>query len=96
MDVAVGTANATMVWNRTKSLEVVESAKHLATGIYDFHGLLRIESDPQSWDARQLGRGADIGSQAIQVVKDKRTVVAVVGLASLALRKKLQDEQQPS
>jgi len=96
MDVAVGTANATMVWNRTKSLEVVESANHLATGIYDFHGLLRIESDPQSWDARQLGRGADIGSQAIQVVKDKREVVAVVGLASLALRKKLQDEQQPS
>jgi len=90
MDVAVGTANATMVWNRTKSLEVVESANHLATGIHDFHGLLRIESGPQSWDARQLGRGADIGSQAIQVVKDKGPVVAVVGLAGLAaLRKKL-------
>lgn len=89
MDVAVGTANATMVWNRTKSLEVVESANHLATGIHDFHGLLRIESGPQSWDARQLGRGADIGSQAIQVVKDK-PVVGAVGLAGLAaLRKKL-------
>ena len=90
MDVAVGTANAKMVWNRTKSLEVVESANHLATGIYDFHGLLRIESDPQSWDARQLGRGADIGSQAIQVAKDKKVVAAGVGLAGLAaLRKKL-------
>jgi hypothetical protein len=89
MDVAVGTANATMVWNRTKSLEVVESANHLATGIHDFHGLLRIESGPQSWDARQLGRGADIGSQAIQVAKDKGPVAAV-GLAGLAaLRKKL-------
>lgn len=95
MDAAVGSANATMVWNRTKSLEVVDSANHLATGIHDFHGLLRIESDPQSWDARPLGRGADIGSQAIQVVKDKGPVVAGVGLAGLALRKMLQDGQQP-
>ena len=83
MDAAVGTANAKMVWNRTKSFEVVEAAKNLGTGIHDFHGLLRIESDPQSWDTRQLGRGADIGSQAIQVAKDKGPVVALVGLAAL-------------
>jgi hypothetical protein len=98
MEVAVGTANAKMVWNRTKSLEVVESANDLATGIHDFHGLLRIESEPQSWDARQLGRGADIGSQAIQVAKDKGPIVvtaASVGLAGLTLGKKLQDEKQP-
>ncbi len=95
MDVAVGTANAKMVRYRTKSLEVVESANHLATGIHDFHGLLRIESDPQSWNARQLGRGKDIGSQAIQVAKDKGPAVAA-GLAGLAaLGKKLQDEQRP-
>jgi hypothetical protein len=87
MAVAVRAANATMIWNRTKSLEVVESANHLATGIYDFQGLLRIESDPQSWDARQLGRGAKIGSQAIQVAKDKGLGVAGVGLAGIALRK---------
>lgn len=95
MDVAVDTANAKIVWNRAKSLEVVDSANHLATDIHDFHGLLRIGSDPQSWDARQLGRGADIGSQAIQVAKDKRTVVAAgVGLAGLALSRSAKGEQQ--
>jgi hypothetical protein len=81
MDVAVGTANAKMVWNRAKSLVVVESANHLALGIHDFHGLLRIESDAQSWDSRHLGRGADIGSRAIQGAKEKGPVVAAVGLS---------------
>jgi hypothetical protein len=84
MDVAVGTANAKVIWHRTKSLDVVGSANHLATGIHDFHGLLRIESNPQSWDARQLARGAEIGSQVIQVAKDKGPVVAAVGVTGLA------------
>ncbi|MET7670511.1 hypothetical protein [Micromonospora luteifusca] len=70
MDAAVGTANAKMVWNRTECLEVVDSANHLAAGVHNFHGLLRIESDPRSWQERRLGPAADLGSQAIQKTKD--------------------------
>jgi len=92
MDVAVGTANAKVIWHRTKSLDVVGSANHLATGIHDFHGLLRIESNPQSWDARQLARGAEIGSQVIQVAKDKGPVVAAVGVTGLAALGKLRQD----
>jgi hypothetical protein len=96
MDVAVGTANAKMVWNRARSVDVVESANHLAIGIHDFHGLLRIESDAKLWDSRHLRRGADIGSRVIQGAKDKGPVVAAVGMAGglAALGMKGQDEQQ--
>lgn len=52
-------ANAKIVWNRTKSLDVVASANDLAAGLDDFHGLLTIEAGLRSWEARELGRAAD-------------------------------------
>lgn len=94
MDVAVRTANAKKVWTRTKSSDVVESANHLSAGVHDFHGLLRIESDPRSWEARQLRPVAEMGSHAIQKTKDAAPLVAGVGLvATIALAgKKFGDE----
>jgi hypothetical protein len=76
MDLAVDTANAKIVWNRKKSVDVVRHANQLAPGIHDFHVTLSIESEPRAWDARQLGRGADIGSQVVQVARDTGPVVA--------------------
>jgi hypothetical protein len=87
MDAAVGTANAKMVWKRVKSMDVVESANHLATGVHDFHGLLRIESDPRSWEKRRLGPAAEMGSQVIQKTKEIAPIVAgatLLGLLGLA------------
>ncbi|KQY58959.1 hypothetical protein ASD11_04895 [Aeromicrobium sp. Root495] len=82
MDKAVETANAKIVWNRTKSLDVVASANDLAAGLDDFHGLLTIEADLRSWEPRELGRAAEVASQAIQQSKDKGP--GVVGTAALA------------
>jgi hypothetical protein len=91
MDVAVGRANAKLFWNRTKSPAVVQSGNHVAAGIHDFHGLLGIESDSRSWEERQLGRAAEMGSQAIQKTKDTGPLVAagvgLVGLIGLAGQK---------
>lgn len=82
MGKAVETANAKIVWNRTKSLDVVASANDLAAGLDDFHGLLTIEANLRSWEARELGRAAEVASQAIQQSKDNGP--AVVGTAALA------------
>jgi rRNA processing protein Krr1/Pno1 len=84
MDAAVRTANAKMVWSLNKSLEVIESTNHLGTGIQDFHGLLTIESDPRTWEARRLGSAMDFGSQAIQKSKDAAPIV-VAGLGAAGL-----------
>lgn len=95
MDAAVGTANAKMVWNRTKCMEVVDSANHLAAGVHNFHGVLRIESDLRSWQGRRLGPAADLGSQAIQKTRDTVPYVAAGAglLAVVAVAgKKLQGE----
>ncbi len=94
MDAAVGMANAKIFWNRTRSPAVVQSGNHVATGVYDFHALLGIESDPRSWEERQLGSAAEMGSQAIQKTKDMAPYVAAgVGLLGVAgLRKKLQGQ----
>ena len=84
MDEAVGAANARIVWNRAKSLEVVESSNHLGAGIHDFHGLLRIESEPRSWQARQLGSAENFGSHVIQKSREAVPVVGIgLGLAGL-------------
>jgi len=93
MDVAVGRANAKLVWNRTKSLEVVQAGNHVAKGVDDFHELLGIEADSRSWMARQLGPVAEKGARAIQGTKDATPyAAAVVGLAGLAAAgKKVQD-----
>lgn len=80
MDKAVETANAKIVWNRTQSLDVVAYANDLAAGLDDFR-LLAIEADLRSWEARELGRAAEVASQAIRQSKDKGP--AVVGAAAL-------------
>lgn len=89
INVAVGTANAKMVWTRDKSIAVIQSSNDLARGIHDFHGLLGIEADPRSWEARELGPVVKVGAHAIQGTKDAAPVAAaVVGLASLAAARK--------
>lgn len=85
MDVAVGRANAKLVWSRTKSLEVIQAGNEVAKGVHAFHELLGIEAEPQSWAPRQLRAGAEKGAQAIQGTKDATPYAAgVVGLVSLA------------
>jgi hypothetical protein len=95
MDAAVGTANAKLFWNRTKSPAVVQWGNLLAAGVHEFHELLGITSDPRSWEERRLGPAAELGSQAIQKTKDTAPYVATaaagVGLVGVAsLRKKPQ------
>lgn len=85
MDAAVGTANKKMLWTRTKSLAVIDSGNDLALGVQEFHDLLGIEAESRSWEARQLGRAADLGSQAIQKSKDGAPAAAgIIALAATA------------
>lgn len=96
INVAVGTANAKMVWTRTKSMAVVQSSNHLARCVSDCHEALRIEADPRAWEARQLGRVVDKGAQAIQVTKDRGPLVVGAGalaVSALGLGKRLQDHE---
>jgi hypothetical protein len=53
MNAAAGKANAKVLLNPSKSPAVVESSNHVATGVYDFHGRLGIESGRQSAEARR-------------------------------------------
>src|SRR4051812_561942 len=62
MDAAVGAANKKMLWTRNKSLAVIDSGNGLALGVQEFHDLLGIEAVTAPWEARQLGRAADLGS----------------------------------
>lgn len=89
MDKAVGTANARIFWNRTKSPEVVQSGNQIAAGVHDFHLLLGAPSDRRTWQPRELGAAAEIGSQAIQKSKDTAPVViASAGVAAAYSAKK--------
>lgn len=96
MDAAVGTANKKMLWTRAKSLAVIDSGNDLAFGIQEFHDLLGIEGETRSWEARQLGRAEDLGSQVIQKSKDgtpaTATVVALAATAALGAKAWGQDE----
>lgn len=95
MDVAVGRANAKLVWTRSKSLEVVKAGNDVARGVDDFHELLGIEADPRSWAARQLGPVVEKGAQAIQGTKDATpyAAAAVFGAVGVvAAGKKVQDQ----
>ncbi len=97
MDRAVGTANAKLVRNRAKSLDVVESANRLATEVHDLQEMLAIEDSRRSWDVRRLKRAAELGSQAIQAAKDKGPIAASLGAAGLAavfVSDKLDDDQE--
>ena len=85
MDAAVGAANKKMLWTRAKSLAVIDSGNDLALGVQEFHDVLGIEAETRSWEARQLGRAQDLGSQVIQKSKDGApTAAAVVTLAATA------------
>ncbi len=53
MNAAAGTANAKVLLHPTKSPAVVQSSNHVATGVYDFHGRLGIESGHQPSEARR-------------------------------------------
>jgi hypothetical protein len=95
MDMAVGRANAKMVWTRTRSMAVVESGNHVAVELHHFTDALGIEADSRSWEPRQLASGANLGSQAIQKTKDGAPVVAAAAVAlvsAAAAWQKFQDE----
>jgi rRNA processing protein Krr1/Pno1 len=53
MEAAAGTANAKVLLHPTTSPAVVQSSKHVAAGVHDFHERLGIESGPQSSEARR-------------------------------------------
>jgi rRNA processing protein Krr1/Pno1 len=61
MNAAAGTANTKVLLHPTKSPAVVQSSNHVATGVYDFHERLGIESGHQSSEAR---RWADAAAEA--------------------------------
>ena len=61
MEAAAGTANAKVLLHPTTSPAVVQSSKHVAAGVYDFHERLGIESGHQSSEAR---RWVDAASEA--------------------------------
>lgn len=89
MDAAVGTANARIFWNRTKSPEVVQSGNMVAAGVHEFHMLLGAPSERRSWQPRQLGTAAEIGSQTIQKTKDTAPyALASAGVVTAARLKK--------
>lgn len=79
MDAAVGAANAKLFWNRGKAPMVIESGRHVALGVDDFHRLLGISGDSRSWEQRRLGRIAEIGAQVIQKTKTYAPAVATAG-----------------
>ena len=60
MDAAAGTANMKVLLHPTTSRDVVHSSNHVAGAVVDFHGLLGIERDRQSLEAR---RWADAATQ---------------------------------
>lgn len=96
MDGAVETANGKLVWTRTKSVAVVASGNHVANDVHRFQKLLGIEEHPRTWEVKQLGRAADVGSQTIQKTKDTAPYAAAVATAAtLALAvKHLQDDDE--
>ncbi|WP_433226236.1 hypothetical protein [Actinomadura formosensis] len=73
MDAAAGTANAKVLLHPTKSPAVVQASNHVATGVYDFHGRLGIESGQRSSEAR---RWADAASE----VRDKALETGAKGV----------------
>lgn len=73
MDAAAGTANAKVLLHPTMSRDVVQSSNHVATAVVAFHGLLGIERDRRSLEAR---RWADAAWQ----VRDKALEKGAGGL----------------
>ncbi|MFD9409742.1 hypothetical protein ACFWBN_22375 [Streptomyces sp. NPDC059989] len=73
MNAAAGTANAKVLLHPTKSPAVVQSSNHVASGVYDFHGRLGIESGRQSSEGR---RWVDAAAEA----RDKALETGAKGL----------------
>jgi hypothetical protein len=77
MNAAVGTANSKVLLHPTSSPAVVRSRNHVATDVYDFHGLLGIESGRESSEARRWSEAAaerwdkvrETGADGIDTVK---------------------------
>lgn len=92
MDAAVGAANKKLLWARTKSLAVVRSGNDLALDVQEFHDVLGIEAATRTWEARQLGRAADLGSHFIQKSKDGAPIAAVVAVAVIGAKAQGQDQ----
>lgn len=93
MDTAVDRANAKLVLNRDRSMGLVASGKHLAVEIHQFHGVLGIQADQRFWESKQIGRMANLSSQAIQKTKNgaPRVATALTVVATVAtIAKKLQ------
>jgi len=53
MIAAAGVANSKVLLNPIQSPAVIEASNRVAVGVHDFHGLLGIESGPQSSEARR-------------------------------------------
>ncbi|MGJ9403911.1 hypothetical protein [Arthrobacter sp. KK5.5] len=53
MDAAAGTANAKVLLHPTSSRSVVHSSNYVTTAVVDFHGLLGVERDRQSLEAKR-------------------------------------------
>ena len=86
MDAAIERANGKLFWTRAKSMAVVQSGNHVASDVHRFHELLGIEDDPRTWNVKELGRVAKVGSQTIQQTKDKGpTVLKVAGTVAGAI-----------
>lgn len=67
MDAAAGTANAKVLLNPTSSRAVVHSSNYVTTAVVDFHGLLGIERDRQSLEARRwLDAAADVRDRVLE------------------------------
>lgn len=66
MDAAAGTANRKVLLHPISSREVVHASNQVATTVIDFHGLVGIERERQSLEARRwLDAAADVRDQAL-------------------------------
>jgi hypothetical protein len=89
MDAAVGAANKKLLWTRKKSLSVIDSSNGLALGVQEFHDVLGIDAESRSYETRQLGRAADLGSHVIQKSKDSAPAAAGVLAVAAAIGAKV-------
>ncbi|WP_327683286.1 hypothetical protein [Streptomyces sp. NBC_00467] len=77
MNAAAVTANAKVLLHPTKSPAVVQSSNLVATGVYDFHRRLGIESGRQSSDARRWvdaaaearGKALETGAKGVDAAR---------------------------
>jgi len=77
MNAAVGAANSKVLLHPTKSPAVVESRNRVAADVYDFRGLLEIESGRESSEAKRWSEAAaeswdkvrETGTESVDTVK---------------------------